>query len=547
MKRGIILVVVVMMMLPVFGRISSAPQPAKKYANVITGLGLSCPEFVSFRTLVGDTICFRTYTAKDGDTFFGIEYVTPDTIWIKQKKKKPVEGKHYYLLHSYGASYELDGKNVTLYDYTKCYQICDEENGVAFRIDEYIGDSVMRATEIKSQRQIVFNPNKLHHYLFMRSAKYDRYYQQLLRKSYYTFQQLSGVKKQYTKHVVREIEPYIDYQGRLLLNTDINSQHTFATHEQYVADSIAEAKFEEEFNRPHELNYFVDRNVTSLDTAIKESMKDYNTTGLLKSRRATIGQTVTAGKIEMDAILPDDEFFWFVGIDSICGKEFIIGGRNGKYFYIAPDEVTIDWKETDSEGTVHDYTQNSRLLNVYRGLTPEQKHAYTEWMKNALYTIYEDMITPLQQSVKQATAKGLIITELRPRTDYYSTGLDFSLINKSSKTIKYLVLTTKGLNAVDDLISTETVRGIGPIEPGEPGTYEFKNVWWTDLVASHKPISLVITYMDGSTKTLNSKDIDACWLEDDALDTLEILAEPKGLKCGLYDPKTGKKESYPKN
>lgn len=545
MKRGIVLVVVAMMMLPVFGRISSAPQPAKKYADVITGLGLSCPEFVSFRTLVGDTICFRTYTAKDGDTFFGIEYVTPDTIWIKQKKKKPVEGKHYYLLHSYGSSYELDGKNVTLYDYTKCYQICDEENGVAFRIDEYIGDSVMRATEIKSQRQIVFNPNKLHHYLFMRSAKYDRYYQQLIRKSYYTYQQLSAVKKQYTKHVVREIETYLDFQGRLLLNTDINTQHPFATHEQYVTDSIAEAKFEEEFNRPHELNYFVDKNASILDVAIQDKLKDYSK-AILKSRIATIGQTITAGKIEMDAILSKDDYFWFVGIDSICGKEYIIGGKNGKYFYIAPDEVTIDWKETDSEGTLHDHTHNSRIIDIYRGLSPEQKHAYTEYMKNFVYAVYEELKTPMQQSVKQATAKGLIIKELRPTTDYYSTGLDFSFINKSSKTIKYIVLTTKGLNPVKDPISTETVRGIGPIEPGELATYEFENVWWTDLVSSHRPISLVITYMDGSTRTLNSKDIDACWLDEDVLDMLEVLEEPKGLKCGIYDPKTGKKESYPK-
>jgi hypothetical protein len=52
--------------------------------------------------------------------------------------------------------------------------------------------------------------------------------------------------------------------------------------------------------------------------------------------------------------------------------------------------------------------------------------------------------------------------------------------------------------------------------------------------------------MDGSTRTLNSKDIDACWLDEDVLDMLEVLEEPKGLRCGFYDPKTGKKESYPK-
>ena len=130
--------------------------------------------------------------------------------------------------------------------------------------------------------------------------------------------------------------------------------------------------------------------------------------------------------------------------------------------------------------------------------------------------------------------------------DYYSTGLNFSLINKSKRTIKYIALTTKGLNAVKDPIESKTARGIGPIEPEEAATYEFENIWWTDLVEFHKPVSLVITYMDGSTKTLNAKDIESCWLDDvgEIYELLENATPPEGLKRGFYDPTTGRKEEY---
>ena len=52
------------------------------------------------------------------------------------------------------------------------------------------------------------------------------------------------------------------------------------------------------------------------------------------------------------------------------------------------------------------------------------------------------------------------------------------------------------------------MKGVGPIKPEENGTYEYKYVWFTDLVETAKILSIKIQYMDGSFKTVvNPKEI----------------------------------------
>lgn len=89
------------------------------------------------------------------------------------------------------------------------------------------------------------------------------------------------------------------------------------------------------------------------------------------------------------------------------------------------------------------------------------------------------------------------------------TGFEVSVLNPTDKTIKYLTFNVIGYNAVNDAVRDRinggpiiSVKGIGPIDPDESGSYNWKYMWHTDAVQTFKMPSITIQYMDGSTKLL---------------------------------------------
>ena len=90
-----------------------------------------------------------------------------------------------------------------------------------------------------------------------------------------------------------------------------------------------------------------------------------------------------------------------------------------------------------------------------------------------------------------------------------ATGFKLKVYNPTQKTIKYIRVELMGMNAVDDPVrdrfggsAIKRVRGIGPIEPRDFGSYTFEHVWFTDTVEWAKLVSLRVDYMDGSSKTI---------------------------------------------
>lgn len=88
---------------------------------------------------------------------------------------------------------------------------------------------------------------------------------------------------------------------------------------------------------------------------------------------------------------------------------------------------------------------------------------------------------------------------------------NFTFFNSSKKTIKYVDLYFSLYNAVGDrcLLRFEgsyigNVRGVGPVEPFEDGSWDWKRAThYTSADASEmRIVKLVITYMDGTTKTI---------------------------------------------
>lgn len=90
-----------------------------------------------------------------------------------------------------------------------------------------------------------------------------------------------------------------------------------------------------------------------------------------------------------------------------------------------------------------------------------------------------------------------------------ATGFKLEVYNPTQKTIKYIHVQLMGMNAVDDPVRDrfgggviKRVKGIGPIEPEDFGSYTFEHVWFTDTVEWAKLVSLRVDYMDGSSKTI---------------------------------------------
>ena len=87
----------------------------------------------------------------------------------------------------------------------------------------------------------------------------------------------------------------------------------------------------------------------------------------------------------------------------------------------------------------------------------------------------------------------------------------FSYFNSSKKTVKYVDLFFSVYNAVGDrcyLIYDKSnvgkIRGVGPVEPFDSGSWKWERAthYTTPDASELRIVKLVITYMDGTTKTL---------------------------------------------
>jgi hypothetical protein len=94
----------------------------------------------------------------------------------------------------------------------------------------------------------------------------------------------------------------------------------------------------------------------------------------------------------------------------------------------------------------------------------------------------------------------------------YTNGssIRFEIYNPTKKTIKYIWFYVKGINPVGDAVvgrngkSIVELKGVGPIEYNNSGTYNFEYVWYTDLVHKSRITSIKVQYMDNSIKIIQS-------------------------------------------
>lgn len=117
-----------------------------------------------------------------------------------------------------------------------------------------------------------------------------------------------------------------------------------------------------------------------------------------------------------------------------------------------------------------------------------------------------DSIALVEEALQYVTelekkrSKGIYINSFYTIKDDYWGGCGFQITNYSKITIKYLYLTVKALNPVDDLIGTKIITAVGPIEIEHTGNYEFKDIFLTRVLGKVKLLKLVIEYKNGLKK-----------------------------------------------
>ena len=122
---------------------------------------------------------------------------------------------------------------------------------------------------------------------------------------------------------------------------------------------------------------------------------------------------------------------------------------------------------------------------------------------------------------------GIGIINANPTSNYSMTGAEFRIMNFSKKTIKYITFNFYGKNAVKDKVQYRkgvyavSRKGIGPVEQYTISSWEFDDVWLTDIVEYLTLTSVSIIYMDGTSKII--KITDNMWIDEDKINLANDL------------------------
>jgi hypothetical protein len=164
-----------------------------------------------------------------------------------------------------------------------------------------------------------------------------------------------------------------------------------------------------------------------------------------------------------------------------------------------------------------DNLQFSKDINYFSEISKLSEEQATTFKSNAQYSAtiaHNQTLNEALSFLETCKTKGLAILHWNIYDESeYTDGTSFKIefYNPTKKTIKYITTTIVGYNPVGDRVYNSRkqsyncqVKSVGPIEPEASGSYSFDYVWFTDMVETAKIISIVVQYMDGTTKTLTN-------------------------------------------
>ena len=438
----------------------------------------------------------------------------PDTVWLKEKKpKKPKEGKHYRLVYNYKGI--PDGENyVTPID--------------SFRNVEFIMIGLQALNEPESEKQTGYKiklKDKLDGRKF--DVIFDKTFTgpwKMYLPSLYSDLIKLKVGNYYLKKEIEDeaVPPYKLDEAEIYVDIG-ESYHNFQAVNPFVLQarfhlSNHQGKsFDLDYNSKFKKNPDVGFITKSEMNDILESRKVYTLNiemanedlkprlgkwqeeviwGETKPYRSTISQTIQPGSSPLGSrfSLPSETYILIGDKLTVRGKEYYKAALDGKAFFIACEDVKLE--EPDLLEKLMKEDQELRDL-FFEYAKQGSLYFYSEHMKETLDEYNKIIKQPIAVLEFQ-------VTDMSEYTE--GTGLRFSVMNLSKKSIKYITLNYIGYNRVDDPVyplygkAMITSRCIGPIEYGEAVTYEFDYVWFTDIVDYAELKSMTVEYRDGTKR-----------------------------------------------
>lgn len=223
-----------------------------------------------------------------------------------------------------------------------------------------------------------------------------------------------------------------------------------------------------------------------------------------------------------------DEDLFFVTNTYNCEKKIFIGGFYlGEFKYLEADKPYNLLIRDDPN-----FYNIQKIDSVFNASTNIEKDKLYEFSKFLSFRTLLKRKDKLFADIMSFQKYPIAILKSVPTSEDPFTGASFQIMNFSSKTIKYAKFNFYGKNAVNDKVLYKpgvyniTRQGIGPVEKYATGSWNFETVWMTDIVETLKLISVTITYMDNTVKTVPVTD--AMWLDPDKITEWEKLTVAAG-------------------
>jgi hypothetical protein len=154
----------------------------------------------------------------------------------------------------------------------------------------------------------------------------------------------------------------------------------------------------------------------------------------------------------------------------------------------------------------------------------EQDSITTEELKLKTIKLVEQITKQdLSIDAKIKTGKengGILISQFSFSTSEYGVvDLTLGIQNIGKKRIKYATFKLQPKNSVDDPVEYEkSFKGIGFIEPGSEGVWNFESAWFSDVIETLILKNITLVYEDGSSKLITK-------IGEIRIDTDESLSE----------------------
>ena len=133
----------------------------------------------------------------------------------------------------------------------------------------------------------------------------------------------------------------------------------------------------------------------------------------------------------------------------------------------------------------------------------ERTHRWLEELRGKIQA-YQDKVTYMKKNQ-------IFITKAGYNYDGDQFGMNYDIYNCFGKTIKYVEITLTCYNTVGDVQrdyfgnSTKKVRGIGPIEPDDGGSYSWEKIFWDeyDVIKNCRITAIKFIFKDGTVKSFS--------------------------------------------